>query len=100
MVSEADKQRVISRIRSEELSTLVMRLVEVESPSGNEKNIGDYLYSWLDQEGFSPRRVGMLPGRFNVAGALKGEGEGYRLFFNAHIDTAPRGKIKNDKPPR
>jgi len=100
MVSEADKQRVISRIRSEELSTLVMRLVEVESPSGNEKNIGDYLYSWLDQEGFSPRRVGMLPGRFNVAGVMKGKGDGYRLLFNAHMDTAPERSIRSGQPVR
>ena len=31
----------------------------------------------------------MLPHRFNVAGILRGKGDGYRLLFNAHMDTAP-----------
>jgi acetylornithine deacetylase/succinyl-diaminopimelate desuccinylase-like protein len=89
MVTAEQKELVLSKIRGEELAQLVLKLVQTESPSGQEKAVGDTIYSWLENEGFSPRRVGMLPHRFNVAGILRGKGDGCRLLFNAHMDTAP-----------
>jgi acetylornithine deacetylase/succinyl-diaminopimelate desuccinylase-like protein len=88
MVTSADVDRVLSMIHGKEISDLVMSLVQIESPPGQEKAVGDYVYNWLNQEGFAPRRVGMLPERFNVAGILRGIGNGSRLLFNAHMDVA------------
>jgi len=88
MVTGVDVERVLSKIRGKDLAELVMTLVQIESPPGQEKAVGDYLYDWLQQEGFAPRRVGMLPDRFNVAGILRGKNNGHRLLFNAHMDVA------------
>jgi acetylornithine deacetylase/succinyl-diaminopimelate desuccinylase-like protein len=88
MPTASDTERVLSNINGKELSELVMSLVAIESPPGKEKAVADYVYEWLKKEGFDPRRVGMLPDRFNVAGILRGNSNGYRLLFNAHTDVA------------
>ena len=41
-----------------------------------------------------PRKIGMMPERFNVLGTLPGEGDGYSLIFNSHLDT---GRSKEDR---
>jgi acetylornithine deacetylase/succinyl-diaminopimelate desuccinylase-like protein len=63
------------------------------SPTGEEKAISDYVYDWLEKEGFQPRRLACLPHRPNVIATLRGSGGGYSLIFNSHMDTA----IANDE---
>jgi hypothetical protein len=41
----------------------------------------------MKREGFKPRKIGMMPQRFNVLGTLPGEGDGYSLIFDSHLDT-------------
>jgi acetylornithine deacetylase/succinyl-diaminopimelate desuccinylase-like protein len=48
------------------------------------------VYDWLSGNGFAPRKVGPLEDRFNVAARLPGEGGGYSLIFNSHLDTTLR----------
>src|SRR5688572_16521271 len=84
----ADIERVLKEIDSEELVALAVAMGNIYSPSGFDEAIANYVFQWLDREGFQPRRVALLPQRPNIVATLKGKGGGYSLIFNGHIDTA------------
>ena len=78
---------VIARIDREELIALVLDICNIDSPVGFEKPVAERLYSWLDAEGFAPKRIGLLPDRYNLLARLPGSGGGESLLFNGHMDT-------------
>ncbi|MEP9380507.1 M20/M25/M40 family metallo-hydrolase [Aquabacter sp. CN5-332] len=80
-------------IDRDELVQLALDLCNIESPPGGEAEVGEFILDWMKREGFSPRKIGMLPERFNVLGRLPGAGDGYSLIFNSHMDT---GRSKAD----
>jgi acetylornithine deacetylase/succinyl-diaminopimelate desuccinylase-like protein len=86
-------ERVFQGIDREELVALAVEMGNIYSPSGEDEAIADFLFDWLDREGFQPRRVALLPSRPNIVATLKGSGGGTSLIFNSHIDTA----IANDE---
>jgi len=77
----------------DELIELALALCNIESPAGQEAEVGEFVFAWMKREGFRPRKIGMLPERFNVLGTLQGTGDGYSLIFNSHMDT---GRSKGD----
>jgi acetylornithine deacetylase/succinyl-diaminopimelate desuccinylase-like protein len=83
-----------SVINREELVELVLTLCNIESPAGQEAEAGQFVFEWMRREGFAPRKIGMVPDRFNVLGVLGGTGGGYSLIFNSHLDT---GRNKADR---
>jgi acetylornithine deacetylase/succinyl-diaminopimelate desuccinylase-like protein len=85
--SSQDVENVLSKVSKEEVINLALELANIDSPVGYEKEVLEYIYSWLEKEGFQTKKVGMLADRYNVVGTLKGSGKGYRLLFNAHTDT-------------
>jgi acetylornithine deacetylase/succinyl-diaminopimelate desuccinylase-like protein len=74
-------------IDTEELVKLTLDLCNIESPAGREAEVGEFIFGWMQREGFAPRKIGMFPDRFNVLGRLDGRGDGYSLIFNSHMDT-------------
>jgi acetylornithine deacetylase/succinyl-diaminopimelate desuccinylase-like protein len=80
-------------IDRDELVQLTLDMCNIESPAGREAEIGAFVFNWMQEEGFAPRRIGMFPDRFNVLGTLPGRGDGYSLIFNSHVDT---GRSKQD----
>ncbi len=74
-------------IDKDELVALTLALCNIESPAGQEAKVGEFVFEWLAREGFAPRKIGMFPERFNVLGVLPGQGDGYSLIFNSHMDT-------------
>lgn len=82
------------RIDDDELVRLALDLASIESPAGREGEAGAFVHDWLAEQGFEPRRIGMLPDRFNVLGRLPGRGDGYSLIFNSHLDT---GRSRDDR---
>lgn len=82
------------KIDREELVELALDLCNIESPAGEEAEVGEYVHEWMQREGFSPRRVSMMPDRPNILGRLPGTGGGYSLIFNSHMDT---GRSKADR---
>lgn len=80
-------ESVLARIDREELVELALRLANIESPPGLEREAGDAVHDWLVESGFAARRIGMFEDRFNVFGELPGHGGGPSLAFNAHLDT-------------
>ena len=81
---------VIKRIDRQEVIDLALALGNIDSPTGSEGVAGQYVYDWLSQNGFKPRKYALTPERFNVAAWLHGEGGGYNLIFNSHLDTTLR----------
>jgi acetylornithine deacetylase/succinyl-diaminopimelate desuccinylase-like protein len=78
---------VVARIDRDELIRLVLDICNIDSPVGHEAAVAERLYAWLDAEGFAPRRVGLLPERYNLLARLPGTGGGESLLFNGHMDT-------------
>lgn len=85
--SSQDAEKVLSKVSKDEVVNLALEMANIDSPTGYEKEVLEFIYSWLEREGFSPKKVGMLEDRYNVVGTLKGTGQGYNLLFNAHTDT-------------
>jgi acetylornithine deacetylase/succinyl-diaminopimelate desuccinylase-like protein len=75
------------RIDEEELFALALDLANIDSPSGREGEVGQFVYDWMVETGIPVRKIGLLPERFNVLGRIPGTDEGYSLIFNSHLDT-------------
>jgi acetylornithine deacetylase/succinyl-diaminopimelate desuccinylase-like protein len=86
-VSDADRQALIDAIDVEELTALALDLGNIPSPAGHELAAGNFVYDWMDREGFNPRKVGAVPERNNIVGTYGGQGRGANLLFTAHLDT-------------
>jgi acetylornithine deacetylase/succinyl-diaminopimelate desuccinylase-like protein len=81
---------VVARIDPNEVVDLALALGNIDSPTGSEGPAGQFVYDWLERNGFAPRKFALIPERFNVAAWLNGSGGGYSLIYNAHLDTTLR----------
>jgi acetylornithine deacetylase/succinyl-diaminopimelate desuccinylase-like protein len=83
-----DAQAVFEKIDSDELIKVALDLANIDSPTGREGPVADYVCDWLQREGFEPRKLALYPDRPNVIATLPGTGGGRSLCFNSHMDTA------------
>jgi acetylornithine deacetylase/succinyl-diaminopimelate desuccinylase-like protein len=79
---------VLAAIDREELISLALDLANIDSPSGQEKPVSDFILQWLAGNGIRARQLGLVPDRPNVVGRIPGSGGGLELIFNAHMDVA------------
>ena len=91
MVSEQDRKNVINRIQREELAQLTKDLVDIPSPTGSEKAIGEFILSWYSRHGIKALRQEINPERVNAVGILDGRSDGVSLTINGHMDTSYTG---------
>src|SRR5579863_3696012 len=68
--------------------TLTRQLVDIESISGNEAAVGNYLYGELCRIGYQTRRIAVEGDRFNVY-ATSPEQPHPAIVFSTHMDTVP-----------
>ena len=68
--------------------TLTRQLVDIESISGNEAAVGNYLYGELCRVGYQTMRMPVEGGRFNVY-ATSPEQPNPEIVFSTHMDTVP-----------
>jgi len=68
--------------------TLTRQLVDIESISGNEAAVGNYLYGELCRVGYRTRRMPVEGDRFNVYAASP-EQPNPEVVFSTHMDTVP-----------
>src|SRR5271157_2525781 len=68
--------------------TLTRQLVDIESISGNEAAVGNYLYGELCRIGYQTRRIPVEDGRFNLY-ATSPEQSHPEIVFSTHMDTVP-----------
>ncbi len=80
----------VGYINRDALIQLALDICNIDSAGTQEVAVAEYLYDWLQREGFKTRKVGLLADRFNLIGALPGTGGGCSLLFNSHMDTAVR----------
>lgn len=74
--------------------TLTRQLVDIESITGNEAAVGNYLYGELCRLGYQARKMPVEAGRFNLyaipeADSQKPKAETPTITFSTHLDTVP-----------
>src|SRR5580704_8831881 len=67
--------------------TLTRQLVDIESITGNEAAVGNYLYGELCRLGYQTRKMPVEGDRFNVYAAPQADFP--PITFSTHIDTVP-----------
>jgi acetylornithine deacetylase len=68
--------------------TLTRQLVDIESVSGNEAAVGNYLYGELCRIGYQTRKIPVEGARFDVYATLP-EQPSPEVVFSTHMDTVP-----------
>lgn len=68
--------------------TLTRQLVDIESITGNEAAVGNYLYGELSRLGYQTTRMPVEGDRFNIYATSPGQEEP-AIVFSTHIDTVP-----------
>jgi acetylornithine deacetylase len=68
--------------------SLTRQLIDIESITGNERRVGEFLLDYLSALGYHARAVPVEFGRFNVL-AVPPEHPKPELFFSTHMDTVP-----------
>lgn len=97
-VSEEERSAIAAAIDQDELVALALELGNIPSRSREEAAAAQFVYDWMEREGFSPRRAGATPERPNIIGEYGGSGTGANLLFTAHLDTeSPTGDFSQDK---
>jgi acetylornithine deacetylase/succinyl-diaminopimelate desuccinylase-like protein len=81
---------VVASIDRDEVVDLALALGNIDSPTGSEGPAGQFVFDWLTEHGFRPKKMALTEDRFNVAAWLDGSGGGYSLIYNAHLDTTLR----------
>jgi acetylornithine deacetylase/succinyl-diaminopimelate desuccinylase-like protein len=87
MSPDALAQRVLDHIDVDELVKVALDLGNIDSPTGEEGPVGEYVHDWLRRQGIAAQKVALMPDRPNVIGTLPGSGRGKSLVFNSHMDT-------------
>ena len=91
MVDPKDKDNVVKRINRDELAQLTKDLVDISSPTGSEKAIGEFILDWYARNNIRPVRQEIDPNRVNAVGILEGKSGGVSLIINGHMDTSYTG---------
>ena len=80
-------QKVLDHIDVDELVKVALDLGNIDSPTGSEGPVAEYVYDWLQRQGIAARKVALIPDRPNVIGTIPGVSRGKSLVFNSHMDT-------------
>jgi acetylornithine deacetylase len=91
MIDQKDKDNVVKRINRDELAQLTKDLVDISSPTGSEKAIGEFILDWYARNNIRPVRQEIDPNRINAVGILEGKSDGVSLMINGHMDTSYTG---------
>src|SRR5579864_8528117 len=68
--------------------TLTRQLVDIESITGNESAVGNYLYGELCRLGYQTKKMPVEGDRFNVY-ATSPDHPQPAIVFSTHLDTVP-----------
>ena len=81
-------REVADLVDDEEVAELAFHLGAIEAPAGAEGPAADAVESWMLEQGFRPKRIGLVEDRPSIVARIQGAGNGPSLVFNAHLDTA------------
>ena len=91
MTTDINKEllaRAIEHVDRQRLVKLVMDLVDIPSPTGEEEGVARALYEIFNSAGFDATLQPIGDDRYNAIGRLQGQGGGKSLMFNGHLDTS------------
>lgn len=80
------------RIDKRGLIRFAQKLIQISSPSGQEREIAQVVGKEMKRVRFDRVKVDPLA---NVLGVLKGKSSHFRLMLNGHIDHAEAGSMKS-----
>jgi len=90
-VKESERALSDTALRSidnDYLIKLTMDLVNIESPTGKEREVAEFYRNQLSELGFKTTLQEVEADRYNVLAIMKGSGGGPTLMFNGHLDTS------------
>ena len=91
MSSHAVFAAAASHITPERIRDLLIDLVDIPSPTGQEAGIAHFLVERMGAMGMETDLPQVDPGRPNAVGHLRGAGDGLNLLFTGHMDTSYSG---------
>jgi acetylornithine deacetylase/succinyl-diaminopimelate desuccinylase-like protein len=90
-INQEPAKKILAQIDRDELAQLGCDLVNIPSPTGQEKAVAEYILNWFQTNGLKAVRQEVDVDRPNAVGVLKGDGTGLSLGFNGHMDTSFTG---------
>ena len=78
-------------ITADNVRDLLIDLVDIASPTGQEIGVAQYLVARMRKAGLATDLQMVDPGRPNAVGHLRGRGDGLNLLFTGHMDTSYSG---------
>jgi acetylornithine deacetylase len=73
-------------VTPEQIFALTRQLIDIESITGNEAAVGEFLFARLSELGFQAEKMSVESNRFNVYATA---GKDPAVVFSTHIDTVP-----------
>ncbi len=90
-IETTDFARAAARITPERIRDLLIALVDIPSPTGQEAGVAHFLVERMAGLGMETDLPQVDPGRPNAIGHLRGRGDGLNLLFTGHMDTSYSG---------
>lgn len=84
----AAKKKALSLVDREALTQIACDLVNIPSPTGNEKACAEYIVGRYRAAGMRVLEQSFEETRSNAIGVIKGKGAGACLMLNGHMDTS------------
>jgi acetylornithine deacetylase len=91
-------ERALAAVSEERVVALLRRLVDVSSPTGNERACAETLAEYLGGVGVQADVQRFGASRGNVLARVPGRGDGVNLMFCGHLDTSGFGDPARDFP--
>ncbi|HEX6511010.1 MAG TPA: peptidase dimerization domain-containing protein [Chloroflexota bacterium] len=91
-------ERAWAQVSADKLAQLDVELVSIPSPTGEERQIAEFLANHLSQAGLEGDYQPIDERQGNALGRLRGAGEGPSLLLYAPTDTAFAGREDEDVP--
>lgn len=92
------EEQVLAAVDRDRVVKLAMALVDIPSPTGQEKACAEFIHATFKELGLKARLQEIDVDRFNAIGTLEGDGTGITLLFNGHMDTSYSGREEGIPP--
>lgn len=86
-ISSDEQKAILDLVQENELVDLTLKLGNIASPTGYEKEVGEFILDWLADNQLNPCKMEAAADRFAISGKIRGAGNGFSLLFNSHMDT-------------
>ena len=90
-MTHPDFASAASHITADHVRDLLMELVDIPSPTGQEIGVAQCLVARMRESGLETDLPLADEGRPNAVGHLRGRGDGLNLLFTGHMDTSYSG---------